>query len=168
MPMQTSYDDAPAAAVEGQLACRYTEAEIDSCYNADVTAIGWGRGVESGSGTDEHAVKLPNAETDTIKGVTVRSHSIAPDPRGELDDTDGVKVGGQLNVLRKGSIWVKVRTGCAPEQPAWCRAVGGGANEVVGGWENADDGTDMIDTTAQAKFTSYAAALGLAKLRVNF
>lgn len=167
MPMQTSYDDAPAAAVEGQLACRYNEAEIDSCYNADAVAINWGRGVEWASGTDEKAVKLPNAETDKIKGITVRSHSIAPDPRGELDDTDGVKVGGQLNVLRKGSLWVKVHTGCAPGDRLWVRAVAAGA-EWLGACENADDGTDMVDCTAKGEFTTFAAADGLAKLRVNF
>lgn len=167
MPMQTDYSDAPAPAVEGQLACRYKDAEIDSGYNADAVAINWGRGVEWASGTDGKAVKLPNAETDKIKGITVRTHSIAPDPRGELDDTDGVKVGGQINVLRKGTLWVKVPTGCAPGDRLWIRAVAAG-DEYVGACENADDGTDTIDCTEKGEFQTFAAPNGLAKLRVNF
>lgn len=170
MAMQTDYGYGPsAAAVEGQLACRYEDAEIASSYNAEASAkIPFGRGVEYQSATDEKPVKLPNAETDKIKGITVRSHSIAPDPRGELDDTDGVKVGGQLNVLKKGTIWVKVRTGCAPGDRLWIRAVSAGGDELLGGCENADDSTDTIDCTAKGEFVSYAAANGLAKLRVNF
>lgn len=168
MPMQTDYSYAPAVAVEGQLACRYADAEIDSSYNGDVVAINWGRGVEWASGTDDKAVKLPNVETDKIKGITVRSHSIAPDPRGELDDANGVKVGGQLNVLVEGEIWVKVHTGCAPGDRLWVRAVVNGAGTFLGGCENADDGTNMIDCTAKGSFRTFAAADGLAKLRVDF
>lgn len=167
MPMQTDYSFAPAVAVEGQLACRENEARIDSCYNADAVSILFGRAVEGASATDEKAVKLPNVETDTVKGFTVRTHSIAPDPRGELDDTLGVKVGGQLNVLRQGTIWVKVRTGCAPEDKLWVQTVSTGGR-LIGGAENADDGSNTIDCTTKGRFVTYAAALGLAKLYVNF
>lgn len=169
MPMQTDYSLAPAAAVEGQLACRYIDAEIDSKYNAEASAsIKFGRAVEWASGTDGKAVKLPNAETDKICGFTVRTHSIDPGERGELDDDNGVIAGGQLNVLRKGTLWVKVRTGCAPGDKLWVRAVSGGGDELLGGAENADDSTDMIDCTSQGEFQTYAAANGLAKLRCKF
>lgn len=168
MPMQTDYSYAPAVAVEGALACRYGDAEIASCYNADAVPINWGRGVKWGSATDEKAVKLPTSENDKIKGITVRSHSIAPDPRGELDDTLGVKVGGQINVVTDGTIWVKVHTGSAPGDRLWVRAVVNGAGTFVGGCENADDGTNMIDCTIHGEFQSFAAVDGLAKLNVDF
>lgn len=174
MPMQTSYDLAPAVAVEGALACRMVDAEIDSKYNGEASAkIKFGRGVKWGSATDGKSVKLPAAETDKLCGFTVRTHSIDPGERGELDDDDtddttgGVKSGGQLNVLRKGALWVKVRTGCAPGDKLWVRAVAG-AGEWLGAAENADDSTDMIDATDKGEFQTFAAANGLAKLRVNF
>lgn len=167
MPMQTTYNYAPDAAVEGQLACRPNAAVIDSAYNADAVPINFGRGVEYGSGTDEKAAKLPNAETDKIKGITVRSHSIDPGERGELDDAEGVKVGGQLNVLADGEIWVRVRTGCAPGDRLWIRAIAAGGGEP-GDCENADDGVNMIDCTRQGEFRTYAAPGGLARLRVKF
>lgn len=167
MPMQTDYSLAPAAAVEGQLACRYIDAEIASGYNAEASAsINFARGVKWGSATDEKAVKLPTAETDKIKGITVRTHSIDPGERGELDDTDGVIAGGQLNVLRKGTIWVKVRTGCAPGDKLWVRCTATPGD--IGTLENADDGTETVDCTAQGEFQTYAAADGLAKLKVKF
>jgi hypothetical protein len=169
MPMQTDYSDAPAKAVAGQIACNLLDAEIISGYNAEASAsIPFGRAVECASATDPRAMKLPDSETDKIVGFTCRSHSIQSGERGELDDAAGVKVGGQLNVMTDGVIWVVVHSGCAPYQKLWVRAVGGGANELLGGAENADDGTDTIDCTGQGRFVSYAAADGLAKLAIDF
>lgn len=172
MPMQTDYSATMSPAVEGALACRRIEAEIDSKYNGDVVNVPFGRAVEWASATEGKAVKLPNAETDKICGFVLRSHSIDPSTRGELDDdaaTGGVKPNGVLNVLRKGTIWVKVRTGCAPGDKLWVQTtVAGGGNRVLGGAENADDGSNTVDCTAQGEFQGFAAAGGLAKLRVKF
>ncbi len=167
MPMQTDYSAAPAAAVNGQLASRYNDSEIASMYNAEASAaIQFGRGVKYGSATDGEQAKLPAAETDKIAGITVRSHSIDSGDRGELNDTTGVEAGGQLNVLKKGEIWVYCRTGCAPGDKLWvrCTATPGDVGECL----NADDGTETIDCTAKGEWLTYAAAEGLAKLRVNF
>lgn len=166
MPMQTDYSDAPAAAVEGMIACRLLDAEIMSCFNGDSGEILFGRGVESASATDHRSVKLPNAETDKIIGFTCRTHSIDPGDRGELDDTLGVAIGGSLNVMVKGTLWVKVRTGCAPYERLWVRCTA--SPGAVGTAENADDGTETIDCTGSGRFVSYAAADGLAKLAVDF
>lgn len=168
MPVQTSYPTTPNAALEGQLAHAdgMLSAEIKSMYSAEASAeIPFGYGVKWGSATDGKAAKLPALETDKVAGVVVFSHSYENGPNGELGTT-GVKPGGKLHVLRKGVIWVKVRTGCAPGDRAWlrCTATPG----AVGSWENADDGTETIDCTAQGVFESYAAADGMAKLRVDF
>ena len=167
MPMQTDYPTAPSAAVEGQIACRLNDAQISSAYNAEASAkIGFGLGVIYGSATLEAAAKLPSAETDKVMGITCRTHSIDSGERGELDDTDGVKAGGQLNVLTEGTIWVKATTGCAPGEKLWvrCTATPG----IVGSCGNADDGTETIDCTKEGTWLTYAAADGLAKLRVKF
>jgi hypothetical protein len=170
MPMQTTYPVAPDAAVEGALACRRNEAEIDSGYNADAVNIRFGLGVEFASSTLGAAVKLPNAQTDVIKGITVRTHTQDPGERGELVDTvdtGGVKPGGTLSVLRKGTIWVKCRLSTAPGAKLFVRAVAG-AGEWLGACEAAADSTDMVDCSTKGEFQTFAAALGLAKLRVNF
>lgn len=170
MPMQTDYSLAPPAAVEGQISCRLNDCKIDSQFNAEASAsIKFGLAVKWGSATDRHAAKLPVAETDKVMGFACRSHSIDSGPRGELDDTNGVKVGGQINTLRVGELWVKVRTGCGPGDRLWVQTtVAGGASRVVGGAENADDGSNTVDCTAQGEFQTFAAAGGLARLRVDF
>jgi hypothetical protein len=132
MPMQTDYSVAPSAAVEGQIACRLLDAAIDSCYNADSGRSCSAARSKWGSATDSKSpVKLPNAETDKIKGITVRTHSIDFGDRGEGDDTNGVEAGGQLNVMTRGTIWVKVPTGCAPWRASSGFALSAAAPELV-------------------------------------
>ncbi len=168
MPMQTTYTDSPANGIAGQLACRYNDAEIASCYNAEASAeVAFGTAVKWGSATDQKAVKVPAAETDKIKGVVVHSHAYENGENGELGTT-GVQSGGKLEVLRHGEIWVIAEDGCAPGDRAWVRCTAGGAGELVGGFPIADEGTETIDTTSYLEFQTYAAAGGLAKLRCRF
>lgn len=169
MPIQTTYPTEPAAARAGMLACRRNEAEIDSCFNAEASAsIAFGRAVEYASASDEKAVKLPNAETDLIKGIVVLSHCYEQESHGGDIDADGVIPGGNLNILRKGTIWVVCEDGCTPGQRLWVRAVAGGDPEFLGGLNSADDSTDMVDCTTKGEWVTAAAAGGLAKLRVDF
>jgi hypothetical protein len=168
MPMQTDYAITPDIAVEGQLCHEYSAAKIDSGFNAEASVpIYWGRGVKHGSTTDGKSAKLPAAQADKIWGYTVRSHSVGMGLREEADDTLGVKIGGQLNVLRVGTIWVKVHTGCNVGDGLYVRAVVTSGN-WLGGAENAADSTNTIDCTSQATFRTFAAVDGLAKLECDF
>ena len=82
--------------------------------------------------------------------------------------TTGVKVGGMLNVLRKGRIWVVSEDGNNIGDRVWVRAVAAGDPEFLGGIVNADDGTDTVDCTNQGVFLTSASAGGLAIVEVDF
>jgi hypothetical protein len=168
MSVQTTYV-AAADAFEGMLYDGGPQPDIMSFINQET---------EAGDGTDEmafgHAVKFegssedqgalhPTAETSVICGIVVHSHAYADDELGDV----GVKPGAVLNILRRGKIWVRVPTGCAPGDRLWVRAVAGGGEEI-GSCENADDSTDTVDCTNQGVFLTTAAADGLALLSVCF
>jgi hypothetical protein len=127
-------------------------------------SIAFGRAVKFGSATDGTSAKLPSAETSVIAGIVVHSHSYASN---ELDAT-GVIVGGVLNVLRKGRVWVTVEDAVVPGDRLWVRGVAGGDPEFLGGLLPADDSTDTVDCTNQGQFLTAAAAGALALLEVNF
>ena len=59
-------------------------------------------------------------------------------------------------------------TGAATAAGVVAAAVAGGDPEFLGGINNADDSTDMIDCTKQGIFLTSAAAGGLAVLDVDF
>lgn len=172
MTMQTTYEVEPDKALEGQVDAKtLRDGDFKTAYNGEASAkILFGRGVIWGSATDGKVAKLPSAETDKVMGITAHSHNYDTGPNGNLDPdptTGGVRPGVKLSVLRRGVIVVKVRTGCAPGDRGWVRAVAGGG-EWLGAIENADDSTDMIDCTGQIEFLEYAAANGLARVAVDF
>lgn len=167
MGVQSTYGFNMTAAIEGQLADD-GDHDIIPMRNVEASAsIAFGRGVKFGGTSDDAGCKLPSAETDKIAGITVHSHAYGVSPYGDLDST-GVKVGGILNVLRKGRIWVVAEDGCAPGDRLWVRAVGSTPPEYLGGLNNADDGTDTVDCTTQGVWLTTASAGGLAVLEVDF
>ena len=164
MSVQTSYAQSMTAAFAGMLA----DGSANDCIamrNDEASAsIAFGRAVKFGSATDGTSAKLPSAETSVIAGIVVHSHSYASN---ELDAT-GVIVGGVLNVLRKGRVWVTVEDAVVPGDRLWVRGVAGGDPEFLGGLLPADDSTDTVDCTNQGQFLTAAAAGALALLEVNF
>lgn len=173
MARQTTYETEPAAAIAGQLAQGFLDADVRSMYNAEASAkVMFGRAVKWGSTTDAKAAKLPAAESDKIVGIVCHSHAYENDPTyGELDPTagtGGVRAGGKLAVLRRGTIWVIAEDAVVPGDRLWVRAVAGGDPEFLGGLTNADDSTDTIDCTAQGEWLDAAAAGELARLSVDF
>jgi hypothetical protein len=173
MAVQTSVSDRPDAAYAGLLVG--TQHTIVGMKNAEASAsIAFGRGVvfKSGGTTDQDAV-LPAAETDKFAGVVCHSHvydrtySLADgSTAGELDST-GLKPGAMMNVVRKGMLWAVCEDGCAPGDKLWVRGVAAGDPEFLGGLNNADDSTDMIDATAVGTWLTTASAGGLAILSLN-
>lgn len=102
--MQTAYDSAPPAARKGMLADTGNHDIITALAGEDIVH---GRFVTDQDGA---AVLLPAAAaaTDTILGVAVASHAIES---GVADGSEPTILENKdLNVLRKGRIWVWCET----------------------------------------------------------
>lgn len=172
MPVQTSVSDMPSAAFAGLLVgTQHTIVGMKNAHASDEMVPG--RGVVFKAAAGDQDATLPASETDKFAGVVVhsdvydRSYTLADgSTAGELG-TAGYKVGAMVNVLRRGQIWAVCEDGCAPGDRLWVRAVAGGAPEYLGGLNNADDGTDMIDATAVGVWLTSASAGGLAILSLN-
>lgn len=176
MSVQTTFSDAPAAGYAGMLDSNLAH-DVITMINAEASAsVAFGRAVVfKGTPTTNKDAVLPSAETDVPVGIVVHSQTYAPEwtdvatgvTYGQLDST-GVKAGEFLNVLRRGRILVVCEDGCEIGDKLWIRAVAAGDPEFLGGLNSADDGTDMIDATANGTWLSNAAAGELAWLDVNF
>ena len=166
---QTSYGATMAIGIEGQLADDGPH-DVLACYNDESSAsIAFGRAVKYGAtSTDNFGVILPAAETDKIIGITVHTHEYSKGFTGASLDATGVVAGFPLSVLRKGRILVVAEDAVTRGDRLWVRAVGSTPPEYLGGLNNADDGTDMIDCTKQGVWLTTASAGGLAVLEVDF
>lgn len=175
MSVQTTFSDAPAIGYAGTLDSNLAH-DVITMLNAEASAsIAFGRAVKFKDTvtTDKDAV-LPAAETDSILGIVLRAdtYSVAwtdldGTVHGQLDST-GIKPGNFMNVLRRGRVLVVCEDAVEAGDKLWVRAVAGGDPEFLGGLNNADDSTDMIDCTANGTWMTSASAGGLAWLDVNF
>lgn len=172
MPVQTQYSVAPQAAFAGMLADD-SENDAITMNNQGAASMPFGAAVvykSSSPATDKDA-SLPTANTDVFVGVLIHSHDFErsfnlPDGTlvGELDSI-GVVVGGEIAVLTKGTIWVKVVTAVtAGAQAHYSNAVSG-AYTAVGQWGATGIGGSTV--ALNARFSSSAAAGGYAKLRIG-
>jgi hypothetical protein len=172
MSVQTSYGTTLTSAIEGALADSGAH-DVVTKYNAEATAaISFGKAVKFGA-TDQAAL-LPAAETDKICGIVLHTDQYSTGSEGELKQdgtswTNGLRPGAAMSILRKGRMWAVARTAVAPGDRLWVRAVSAqSGHEFLGGLEDADDSTDMIDCTAQGVWLSTAAQGELAILEVDF
>lgn len=172
MAVQTSYGVTLTAALEGALADNGAHDAV-AVYNAEASAaISFGKAVKFGA--TDFAALLPAAETDKVMGIVIRHDAYSTGPDGDLKTdgtewTNGLRPGAMLSVLRKGRIWAIARTAVAPGDRLWVRCTSAGSgHEFLGGLEDADDGTEMIDCTAQGVWLTTAAQGALAILEVDF
>ena len=176
MSVQTTFSAAPAIGYEGMLDAGAHD--IMTFKNAESTAaIAFGRAVVfKGSPTTDKDAVLPALETNKVAGIVVHSHAYSRvwtdasgTKYGELD-TDGLRPGTLLNVLRKGRVLVRCEDGCVPGDRLWVRCTVGSPStvEYLGSLNNADEGTEMIDCTTQGVWLTTASAEGLAWLDVDF
>lgn len=172
MSVQTTYSDAPVRGFEGMV--DGGPHDIMPMINAAASAsIGFGRAVIFKSGGNAQDADLPSSETDKVAGIVVfsqaysRAYTDSNGTFGDLDST-GLRPGVMMNVLRKGRILVVCEDGCTKGDRLWVRAVAGAAPEYLGGLNNADDGTDMIDCTGQGQWLETKAAGELCWLEVDF
>lgn len=176
LSVQTSFSAAPAIGINGTLDDA-TDYQILTMKNVEASAsIPFGRAVcfKLSSPASDLDALLPAAETDTVAGIVRFSHGYsrawtddAGTVHGELDGT-GIRTGFLMDVVRKGRMLLVCEDGCVPGDRLWVRAVAGGDPEFLGGLNNADDSTDMIDCTKQGVWESTATAGGLAWLNFNF
>jgi hypothetical protein len=175
MTVQSSFSNGPAIGYAGTLDSNLAH-DVITMKNAEASAsIAFGRAVKFKDtvSTDKDAV-LPALETDTILGIVLRSDTygvawtdLSGNTYGQLDST-GVKPGAFMNVLRRGRVLVVCEDAVEAGDKLWVRAVAGGDPEFLGGLNNADDSTDMIDCTSKGTWLTSASAGGLAWLDVNF
>lgn len=174
MTVQSSYSTAPAIGYAGTLDSNLAH-DIVTMKNAEAsTSIAFGLAVKFKDTvtTDKDAV-LPAAETDSVLGIVLRSGTYAVawtdldgNVHGQLDAT-GLVPSAMMNVLRKGRVLVTCVSGCEAGDKLWVRAVTG-THTSIGGLENADDSTNMIDATSKGTWMTSASAGGLAWLDVSF
>lgn len=166
---QTSYGASMTIGIEGQLADDQPHV-VMAAYNGEASAsIAFGRAVKFGAtASDNRAVILPAAETDKIIGIVLHSHEYSKGFTGAQLDATGVTAGNPLSILRRGRVLVVCEDAVTRGDRLWVRAVGSTPPEYLGGLNNADDSTDMVDCTKQGQWMSTAAAGGLAWLDVDF
>ena len=171
MSVQTSYGATMTAAVAGQLSDNSVP-DVMPMYNGEASAeIAFGRAVIFGGTTValHNKALLPSVETDLVAGIVIKTDQYTKGTStSDLGDT-GVRPGGALSVLRKGRIWVVAGSDVvANASRLWVRAVAGSPPEYLGGCEDADDSTDMIDCTAQGVFRTTGLQGVLVELEVDF
>lgn len=179
MSVQTTYTTAPAAAYKGMLADD-TENDIMTMINAESSlSMPFGNVVsfKTSSPTSDRDAVLPVSGEQKLAGIVVHSHDYArtftlPDgtTAGELDSV-GLIPGTVMAVLWRGTIWVQPETAVVPGDRLYVRMdadTNENAFEYLGNVDNGTDESDMIDATQVGVFVSGCAALGFAKLRVDF
>lgn len=172
--MQTSYSQQPALGFSGQLDRRHPHSTLTVKNTEASASINFGLAVKrNGSPTTDLDVLLPAAESDAVLGFVIREQTYARvwtdqdgNQVGQLD-SNGLVPDTLMNVATMGRMLVQCDSGCTAGDGLWVRAVATGS-ERLGAPEDADDSTDMIDCTTQAKWETSASAGGLAWLRFDF
>lgn len=173
--VQTTYNVAPAAAYAGMLADD-THNDIMTLANAEASAsMPFGICIAlktSSPATDRDAI-LPTG-TPKLAGIVVHSHDYArtftlPDGTvaGELG-ASGLVPGTMLQVLWRGTVWVKVQQAVSVGDRLFVCTSAGTTYTAQGQIGNADESSNTADATKIGRFTSSAAAGGFAKLQVDF
>ena len=175
MGAQTTYSSAPGLGYSGTLDHDYPHG-ILTVKNVETSAsIPFGKAVKfkTSSPASNYDALLPAAESDKVAGIVIREEIYARtytdadgNTVGDMDGT-GLIPGTFFNIARKGRMLVTVATAVAVGDGLWVRAVAG-SGETLGALENADDSTDMIDCTTQARFVTSASIGGLAWLEFDF
>ncbi len=178
MSVQTSISTGPAKGYAGQLDGSPGAIIVTAINGESSASIPFGRAVvwDPSTPTSESHVTLPAAETNKVKGVVVFRHGYQPAwtdngglVHGDLDSV-GLRPGTWMGICRKGRMLVVAEDAVTAGDPLWVRCtVGSPTNvEVLGGFTNADEGTETIDCTKQGTWDSTVAAGELAWITFDF
>lgn len=107
MPNQDTYLDRLGQAYEGMIA--NTEPNVLISRQIEGAAVGFGKAVKQG--TADYGVAAATADTDVVRGITVRDQSVLENSQYE--------VAADANVMTKGVIWVTAHDGVAAGAPVF-------------------------------------------------
>lgn len=166
---QTTYSSTPSKAYAGLRVVGEGDIIEPRIQGEASAVIPYGYGVIRHT-TDVTKAILPTTETDKVLGLVCRSHEYMDGISYDPDATPpGIKPGANLNILRRGKIWVLAEDAVtAAGDRGWVRCTAGGAAEYVGGVTSADEGTETIDCTNQVEFQAACAAQDLVLVEVDF
>lgn len=164
MAVQTTYTDNPEIGLPGQLRDNGPYDAVTMINREASSAVPFGTAVCFEGGSRDDGALRPDATTDKLAGICLRSLAYNPDT---MVDPDSVPAGGVMSIITKGRVYVVCENGCAPGDRLFVRAVAAGA-EVEGACRSAADSTDCIDSTAQGIWRTTAAAGAIAALDVDF
>jgi hypothetical protein len=161
-PIQTTYGFDYPVGFEGQLADINGYQMVTGVLEGAVN-IPFGVGLKKGAASDDGYL-LPTLVGDLIEGISVHSHSRDNLGFAALAPADaGVKPAQNFNVLRKGSVYVKVEEAVAAHDVVFVRYAAGAGGTQLGAFRKSAD----TATAAQLKGARYltgALAGGIAKV----
>lgn len=166
---QITYATAPAGAFAGMRVPSPGDIVEGRIQGEASAVVPFGYAVKRHASDATKAI-LPTAETDKILGLVCHSHEYMESTSYDSTATPpGVKVGANLNILRRGKIWVLAEDAVTTAgDRGWVRCTAGSTNEYVGGVTSADEGTETIDCTKQIEFLAAVAAQALVLVEVDF
>lgn len=162
MPVQTSV---PTAFAVGYAGMRADTSPCDtlSAYNREGSALPFGLALIKGTGPND--VKKPTGATVAadLLGISEFTHAYK---NYDLSGTDGIPVGGMVNLAKKGRYLVKVEEAVLVGDTAFVRIASGAGGTVLGSFRKSADTATAISWTG-VKFLTAAAANGLAVIDLN-
>jgi hypothetical protein len=166
MSQQTTYSTNPARAYAGQLV--RGDIVVGKIQGEASAVIPPGYAV-CAHASDATKVILPAAETDRVIGIVARSHEYMEGTSYDSTVTPGgIMPGANVNVVRKGAMFVTAEDAVSAYGRGWVRCTAGTAPEYVGGITAADEGTETIDCTNYIEFQETASAQGLVLIEFDF
>jgi hypothetical protein len=162
---QTSISASQAAAFAGLLVDTNDPGNVIESFISEEASAEIPFGVAVAQGTADNGCKLPDTNTDFIRGIVV--HHYAYEPGTQLGTT-GIVAGEPVSVLRRGRIWVAPETASTPGERIYVRYTAGAGGSQLGALRDAAVGGETIDATKQAEIRTTAAAAGLVQLDVDF
>jgi hypothetical protein len=165
MAAQSTYTDTMDIGYAGQIDYK-SNPQFISMRNDEASAeieIGAAVKYDDVSGDKSSAALLSAITGEIVPGIVAHSDTYDSTDLGD----DGVLPDRNLSVMTKGRMLVVCEDGCSVGDRLHIRAVVTGA-EVFGALLAAADGSDTIASTGQGRWTSIAAAGGLAWLEFDF
>ena len=162
MAAQTSYTDSVAAGFEG---ARADAGPIDVLgrINGDSSEIPFGRAVCFDTGDRE--VDLPAATSDKVVGIALASMAYQP---GATLGTSGIAADAQVNVLRRGRVYLTCEEDVVPGDRLHVRAVAGAGGSVLGKFRKTAVTGETINTSANVLVLETATAGNVFAADVDF
>jgi hypothetical protein len=160
---QTSYANQSATAAFAGMLADGSDNEVSSYVQAEASAeVAFGRMVKHGT-LDTDALIL-TAGTNKLAGIVTHAHNYAKDT--ELGST-GLKPKAQLNILRKGRVWVAVEEAVAVGGAVRVRHTASGGNTAVGGFATTAEAAKTMDISKFARYLTSTTAAGFALLEID-